>query len=208
MKVDVLNIKGEATSRKVDLDNAIFRIQPNDHAIYLDVKRIRASQHQGTHKAKERADIKGSTKKLRKQKGIGAARVGSIKNPLFRGGGRVFGPRPKSYDIKINKKVRVLARKSALSYKVSDKKLIVLENFSFEAPKTRDYVELLSNLKLEGVKNMLVIPGEEQNVILSGRNVHNAYICTPEKLNTYDILNNEILILTESSVDIISKILN
>lgn len=208
MKTEVLNIKGEKTDKKVDLDDNIFKVDPNDHAIYLDVKRIMAAKRQGTHKAKERADISGSTKKLRRQKGTGAARVGSIKNPIFRGGGRVFGPRPKDYSIKINKKVRVLARKSALSYKVSDKKIIVLEDFSFEATKTKEYSNLLKNLKLDGTKNLLVISSQEQNVFLSARNIQNAYICTPEKLNTYDILNNEMLILTESSVGVICKILN
>jgi large subunit ribosomal protein L4 len=208
MKVDVYNIKGEITDKKVDLNDNIFGIEPNNHAIYLDVKRILASRRQGTHKAKERADIKGSTKKLRRQKGIGAARVGNIKSPIFRGGGRVFGPRPRSYSIKLNKKVVRLARKSALSAKLADKKLIIVEDFNLEAPKTKEYLQILKNLNVDAKKNLLVTGADKFNVVLSARNIPNAYICTPEKLNTYVILNNDTVVFTESSVNQISEILN
>jgi large subunit ribosomal protein L4 len=207
MKVDVYNIKGEKTSKQVELPKEVFGIEPNDHAIYLDVKRIMASMRQGTHKAKERSEITGSTKKLRRQKGTGAARVGSIKNPIFRGGGRVFGPRPKSYDIKLNKKVKELARKSALSYKVAEKKLIVVEDFNFEDPKTKEYVNFLNNLKINDKKSLFITSIDNVNVYLSARNIPDAYICPPENVNTYEILNNEQLVLTESAVEVIKKIL-
>jgi large subunit ribosomal protein L4 len=208
MKLEVYNIQGEITERKVDLSEEVFGIQPNDHAIYLDVKRIMANKRQGTHKAKERAEISGSTKKLRRQKGTGAARVGSIKSPLFRGGGRVFGPQPRDYSFKLNKKVKSLARKSALSYKLLDKQIIIVEDFNFDNAKTRDYAEILKKLKVEGKKNLMVSSHENINVFLSARNIPNSYICTPEKLNTYDILDNEIIVLTEGSIKVIEEILN
>lgn len=207
MKIEVYNIKGEKTSRTIDLPKEIFGIEPNDHAIYLDVKRIMASMRQGTHKSKERAEISGSTRKLRKQKGSGAARVGSIKNPIFRGGGRVFGPRPRNYDIKLNKKVKELARKSALSYKAAEKKVIVVEDFNFEDPKTKEYIAFLNNLKIDGKKSLFITSIENVNVYLSARNVPDAYICPPENVNTYEILNNESLVMTESAVEVINNIL-
>ncbi|MEA3496105.1 MAG: 50S ribosomal protein L4 [Bacteroidota bacterium] len=208
MKVEVYNIKGEKTDKKIDLNESIFEIEPNDHVIYLDVKRIMADRRQGTHKAKERSDIVGSQRKLRRQKGIGSARVGSIKNPIFRGGGRVFGPRPRDYSFKLNKKVKLIAKKSALSYKLSDKKILIVEDFSIEAPKTKEYKNILKNLKADGRKNLMVISEENNNIILSSKNISNSYICTPEKLNTYNILNNDLLILTESAVKVITKIFN
>jgi len=207
MKLDVYTIKGEKTQKQIELPDDVFAIKPNDHAIYLDVKRIMGSLRQGTHKSKQRAEITGSTKKLRRQKGSGAARVGNIKNPLFKGGGRIFGPQPRDYSIKLNKKVRVLARKSALSYKTLENKLIVIEDFSFETPKTKEYSGILSNLKINDKKSLMVIPINNENVFLSARNIPNAYICPPEKLNTYEILNNDSLVITESSVEIISKTL-
>lgn len=207
MKIEVYNIKGEKTSKTIELSEEVFGIEPNDHAIYLDVKRIMASMRQGTHKSKERAEISGSTKKLRKQKGTGAARVGSIKNPLFRGGGRVFGPRPKDYDIKLNKKVKELARKSALSYKLAEKKVIIVEDFNFEDPKTKEYITFLNNLKIDGKKSLFLTSIENINVYLSARNVPGAYICPPENVNTYEILNNDSLVLTESAVEVINQIL-
>ncbi len=208
MKVDVYNIQGEKTGKQLELDDKIFGIKPNDHAIYLDVKRILASRRQGTHKTKERGEVKGSTRKLRRQKGIGAARVGSITNPLFRGGGRVFGPRVRDYSIKLNKKVKSLARKSALTYKLKDQQLLVIEDFQFDQPKTKNYFQILKSFKIDNKKSLLVIPGENENVYLSARNIQNAYICTPEKLNTYEILNNQMLIFTESAVEKVTKILN
>lgn len=208
MKMEVYNIKGEKTDKKIELDKSIFEIKPNDHAIYLDVKRILAARRQGSHKTKERSEITGSRKKLRRQKGIGAARVGDVKNPIFRGGGRAFGPRVRDYSFKLNKKVRKLARKSALAYKLSDKKIMVLEDFSLDQPKTREYAGILKGLKVDAKKNLLVTGASNTNVFLSARNIPNSYICTPEKLNTYDILNNEMLILTESAVEEIKKILN
>ncbi|HPD65693.1 MAG TPA: 50S ribosomal protein L4 [Bacteroidia bacterium] len=205
MKVEVYTINGEKTDRQIDLPDEIFAVKPNDHAIYLDVKRIMASFRQGTHKAKERAEVSGSTKKLRRQKGTGAARVGSIKNPLFRGGGRIFGPRPRDYAIKLNKKVRELARKSALSYKLIENKIKVVEDFDFEQPKTKEFASILKNLQAKDSKNLFVVNIEKENIYLSGRNLSNTYICPPENLNTYVILDNDLLVLTESSVEIIKK---
>ncbi|MBL6962559.1 MAG: 50S ribosomal protein L4 [Bacteroidetes bacterium] len=207
MKIDVYNIKGEKTSKKIDLPKEVFGIEPNDHAIYLDVKRIMASMRQGTHKTKERSEITGSVRKIRKQKGTGAARVGSIKNPIFRGGGRAFGPRPKDYDLKLNKKVKELARKSALSYKAAEKKVIVVEDFNFEDPKTKEYITFLDNLKINGKKSLFLTSIDNVNVYLSARNIPDAYICPPENVNTYEILNNESLVMTESAVKVINNIL-
>jgi len=207
MKVDVYSINGEKTQKQIELPDDIFAVEPNDHAIYLDVKRIMASLRQGTHKSKQRAEISGSTKKLRRQKGSGAARVGNIKNPLFKGGGRVFGPQPRDYSIKLNKKVRILARKSALSYKTKENKLIVVEDFNFDTPKTKQYSTFLNNLHVGQNKSLLIIPIDNENVFLSARNIPNAYICPPENLNTYEILNNDSVVITESSVEIISKTL-
>lgn len=208
MKLEVYNIQGEKTAKTVKLNKEIFGKEPNDHAIYLDVKRIMASRRQGTHKSKQRAEITGSTKKLRKQKGIGAARVGSIKSPVFRGGGRVFGPEPRDYSIKLNKKVMRLARRSALIHKLNDNKVIVVEDFKLDQAKTKEYSGILKNLNLDAKKNLMVTNADNINIFLAARNIPNAYICTPEKLNTYDILNNEMLVLTEGSIAEIEKILN
>lgn len=208
MQVEVLNISGKKTTKKVDLSDAIFAAQPNDHCIYLDVKQFLANQRQGTHKAKERAEIARTTKKLKRQKGTGGARAGSMKSPLFIGGGRVFGPRPHEYGFKLNKKVKVLARVSALSYKAQDNAITVLEDFNFEAPKTKNYVDLMKNLNLADKKTLLVLPETNKNVYLSSRNIQGAKVVKASDLNTYDILNAENVILAESSVKVIETILN
>ena len=205
MKVAVHNITGKETNKKVDLSKDVFGVEPNDHAIYLDVKQHLAAQRSGTHKAKERGDVKGSRRKLRKQKGSGAARVGDIKNPLFRGGGRVFGPRPRKYDFKVNKKVKHLARKSALSYMAKDQNIIVLEDFSFDAPKTKSYTELLSNFDLLDNKTVLVLADSNKNIFLSSCNLQKARVVLASELNTYDVMNANKLILMESSINVIEK---
>lgn len=205
MKVAVHNITGKATTKKVDLSKDVFGIEPNDHAIYLDVKQYLAAQRSGTHKAKERGDVKGSRRKLRKQKGSGAARVGDIKNPLFRGGGRVFGPRPRKYDFKVNKKVKRLARKSALSYMAKDKNIIVLEDFNFEAPKTKSYIDLLSNFDQLDNKTLLVLAESNKNIFLSSRNLKKAKVVLASELNTYDVMNANKLLVMESSINEIEK---
>ncbi len=207
MEIAVLKNSGEDTGRKVNLSDDIFGIEPNDHAIYLDVKQFLANQRQGTHKSKERAEIVGSTRKIKKQKGTGTARAGSIKSPVFRGGGRIFGPRPRNYSFKLNKKLKVLARKSAFAYKAKDNGLVVLEDFSFEAPKTKEYISLLNNLEL-GAKKTLVIVGEnDKNVMLSSRNLQNSKVVTADSVNTYDVLNAESVVLSESSVEKIENLL-
>lgn len=208
MNIAILNIKGEDTGRKAKLNDKVFKIEPNDHAIYLDVKQYLANQRQGTHKAKERAEIKGSTRKVKRQKGTGTARMGSLKSPILRGGGRVFGPRPRDYSFKLNKKLKVLARKSALTYKAKEKELAVIENFTFEQPKTKSYLEILKNLSLEGKKTLMVLPEADKNVVLSGRNIPKTRITLASNLNTYDILNADKLILCEGSIEIIENILN
>jgi large subunit ribosomal protein L4 len=205
MKVAVHNITGKETTKKVDLSKDIFGVEPNDHAIYLDVKQYLAAQRSGTHKTKERGDVKGSRRKLRKQKGSGAARVGDIKNPLFRGGGRVFGPSPRNYDFKVNKKVKRLARKSALSYMAKDQNIIVLEDFSFDAPKTKSYTELLFNFDLLDNKTVLVLADSNKNIFLSSRNLKKAKVVLASELNTYDVMNANKLILMESSINVIEK---
>ena len=205
MKVAVHNITGKETSKKVDLSNDVFGIEPNDHAIYLDVKQYLAAKRSGTHKAKERSDVKGSRRKLRKQKGSGAARVGDIKNPLFRGGGRVFGPRPRNYDFKVNKKVKRLARKSALSYMAKDKNIIVLEDFSFETPKTKSYSDFLTNFDLLDNKTVLVLAESNKNIFLSSRNLKKARVLLASELNTYDVMNANKLMVMESSINVIEK---
>lgn len=207
MNVAVLNNNGEETGRKVSLSKDIFSVEPNDHAIYLDVKSYLANQRQGTHKSKERADIVGSTRKIKKQKGSGTARAGSIKSPIFRGGGRVFGPKPRDYSFKLNKKVKALARKSALSYKAQDKAISILEDFSFETPKTKDFLAMLTSLSLSDKKTLLVLPESNKNIVLSGRNIQNSKIITAEQINTYDVLNADTLVLVESSVEKIEKTL-
>jgi large subunit ribosomal protein L4 len=208
MQVEVLNISGKKAGKKVDLNDAIFAAEPNDHCIYLDVKQYMANQRQGTHKSKERAEIARTTKKLKRQKGTGGARAGSMKSPLFIGGGRVFGPRPRDYSFKLNKKVKSLARISALSYKAKDNAITVLEDFSFEAPKTKNFVDLMKNLNLADKKTLLVLGDTNKNVYLSSRNLQGAKVVKASDLNTYDILNAENLILAESSVKVLETILN
>lgn len=207
MEIAVLKNSGEDTGRKVNLSDEIFGIEPNDHAIYLDVKQFLANQRQGTHKSKERAEIAGSTRKIKRQKGTGTARAGSIKSPIFRGGGRVFGPRPRNYSFKLNKKLKVLARKSALTYKAQEKGLLVLEDFSMEAPKTKEYLGLLNNLSLSDKKTLVVMAETDKNVTLSGRNLQNSKVVTADSLNTYDLLNAESVVLSESSVEKIENLL-
>lgn len=208
MNIPILNIKGEDTGRKAKLNDKIFKIEPNDHAIYLDVKQYLANQRQGTHKTKERADIVGSTKKVKRQKGTGTARMGSLKSPVLRGGGRVFGPQPRDYRFKLNKKVKSLARKSALSYKAKDKDLTVVEDFNLDQPKTKLYLEILNSLSISDKKSLMVIPKSDKNTILSGRNLPKAKIALASDINTYDLLNAEKLILCEGSLEIIENILN
>ena len=205
MKVAVHNITGKETTKKVDLSKDVFGVEPNDHAIYLDVKQYLAAQRFGTHKTKERSDVKGSRRKIRKQKGSGAARVGDIKNPLFRGGGRVFGPRPRSYDFKVNKKVKRLARKSALSYMAKDKNIIVLEDFNFDTPKTKSYSDFLSNFDLLDNKTVLVLSELNKNIFLSSRNLKKAKVVLASELNTYDVMNANKLMVMESSIKEIEK---
>ena len=200
MEVSVVNISGKATSKKVSLNDAIFGIEPNDHAIYLDVKQHLANKRQGTHKSKERNEVSGSTKKLKKQKGTGGARAGSIKSGTIVGGGRIFGPRPRDYSFKLNKKLKRLARISALTYKAKDNSLTVLEDFSFDAPKTQKYADLINNLKLSDKKTLLVLGASNKNIYLSSQNLGNTKVVTASDLNTYDILNAQNLLLLESSV--------
>ncbi len=205
MELTVYNIEGKDTGRKVNLNDEIFGIEPNDHAIYLDVKRHMAAKRQGTHKAKERAEIKGSTRKIKKQKGTGSARAGSIKNPLFRGGGRVFGPRPRDYSFKLNKKVKKLARKSALTYKLKANELFIVEDFTFDTPKTKQYLAFEKNLKINDKKSVLVLAEPNKNLYLSSRNLQGSKTITVSELTTYDILNTKALVLSESSVDVLEK---
>jgi large subunit ribosomal protein L4 len=208
MQVEVLNISGKKTTKKVDLADSVFGVEPNDHCIYLDVKQYLANQRQGTHKSKERAEIARTTKKLKRQKGTGGARAGSMKSPLFIGGGRVFGPRPRDYSFKLNKKVKSLARTSALTYKAKDNAITVLEDFTFEAPKTKNYADLLKNLNLSDKKTLLVLGDTNKNVYLSSRNLQGTKVVKASDLNTYDILNAENVILAESSVKVIETIFN
>jgi large subunit ribosomal protein L4 len=207
MKVTVYQSSGKKTKKKVELIDEIFAIEPNDHAIYLDVKQYLANQRQGTHKSKERADISGSTRKIKRQKGTGTARAGSIKSPLFRGGGRAFGPRPRDYSFKLNKKLKMLARKSALSYKSKEEGIMVLEDFNFEAPKTKEYLKMLTSLELENKKTLLVLPETNRNVLLSSRNLPKAKVTTVDSLNTYDLLHADSLLISESSVEKIENLL-
>ena len=207
MNLPVLTKSGEETGRKMSLSKDVFGVEPNDHAIYLDIKRIMANRRQGTHKTKERADISGSTRKIKKQKGTGTARAGSIKSPIFRGGGRVFGPRPRDYSIKLNKKLTKLARKSALTYKAKDKNIAVIEEFSIDAPKTKDYLKILAALSLNDKKTLLIIPKPDRNIVLSSRNLKNAKVITVDKLNTYDVLNADSLMFVENSIERVSEIL-
>ncbi|MBN7810356.1 50S ribosomal protein L4 [Algoriphagus sp. H41] len=207
MELAVINQKGQDTGRKVTLSDEIFAIEPNDNAIYLDVKQYLANQRQGTHKSKERNEVAGSTKKIKKQKGTGGARAGSLKAPNFRGGGRVFGPKPRDYSFKLNKKVKQLARKSALSYKVIENSLVVLEDLAFDAPKTKNYIALLNGLSLSDKKTLLVLPEDNKNVFLSSRNLPKAKVVTVNDVNTYQLLNADHLVLCEGSVSKLETIL-
>ena len=207
MEVSVLNINGQETGRKVTLNESIFGIEPNDHVLYLDVKQYLANQRQGTAKAKERSEVSGSTRKLGRQKGGGGARRGDINSPVLVGGGRVFGPKPRDYRFKLNKKVKSLARKSALSYKVQENAIIVVEDFTFEAPKTKDFVNITKNLKVEGKKTLLVLPEVNKNVYLSARNLQRAEVMLASTLNAYKVLNADVLVITENSLKTIDQIL-
>ncbi len=208
MELSVLNIEGKETGRKVSLNDQIFGIEPSDHAIYLDVKQYLANQRQGTHKSKERAEVAGSTKKIKRQKGTGTARAGSIKSPVFRGGGTVFGPRPHSYGFKLNKKVKQLARKSALTYKANEKSILVLEDFNLEAPKTKELVTIKANLQIADKKSLFVLPVENNNIYLSSRNLKDVSVVTASELNTYQILNAKTVVIVEGSVKKIEEAFN
>lgn len=208
MELNVVNIKGVSTGRKVELPDSIFSIEPNDHAIYLDVKQFLANQRQGTSKAKNRNEVSGSTRKLKKQKGSGGARAGSIKSPLFRGGGRIFGPEPRDYEFKLNKKLKVLARISALAYKAKNNEIVVVEDFSFDAPKTKEFVAIQNNLKVNGKRSLLVIKEENKNVYLASRNVPKSEVLIYNELNTYSIMKAGSLVLCESSVAELCNLLN
>lgn len=208
MELNVVNIQGKETGKKVVLNDLIYGIEPNDHAIYLDVKQYLANQRQGTHKSKERAEVAGSTRKIKKQKGTGTARAGSIKSPTFRGGGRVFGPRPKDYGFKLNKKVKQLARKSALTYKAKDNGIIVLEAFDFAAPKTQEFVTIQNNLKINDKKSLFVIPELNKNIYLSSRNLQDVKVVVASELTTYDILNSSSVIIIEGSLEKIEGVFN
>jgi large subunit ribosomal protein L4 len=207
MELEVLRITGESTGRKVQLNENIFGIEPNDHCIYLDVNLIRANQRQGTHKAKTRSEIAGSTRKLIRQKGTGGARRGDINSPVLRGGGRVFGPQPRDYGFKLNKKVRLLARRSALTYKMRDAEIAILEDFTFDSIKTKKMVEVLNNLKVNGGKNLFVFPTVDTNVVMSARNIQRTQVTLARNLNTYDILNAKKIFILESSLPQIEEIL-
>lgn len=208
MELSVLNKSGKDTGRKVSLNDSVFGIEPNDHAIYLDVKEILANKRQGTHKSKEKHEITGSTRKIKKQKGTGTARAGSIKSPLFKGGARVFGPKPRDYGFKVNKKVSVLARKSALTYKAKGSSISVLEDVSFDAPKTKDFISLLNGLSLSDSKTLLVVADQNDNVYLSSRNLPKVNVVVADQISTYDVLNAKSLVLSEGAVAKIEKVLN
>lgn len=205
MELEVYNISGNKTAKKVKLDKKVFGIEPNDHAIYLDVKQHMANQRQGTHKAKERNEITGSRRKIKRQKGTGTARFGDIKNPLFKGGGRVFGPKPRDYSFKLNKKLKRLARISALSYKAKEKNITILEDFTFDTPRTKSFIELLNNFELQDKKVLLVINTIDRNVYLSSRNLQKTKIISANLISTYDILNANNILIAESSIETIQK---
>lgn len=206
MELAVYNIKGEDTGKKVTLNDEVFAIaEPNEHAVYLDVKQYLANQRQGTHKAKERSEVSGSTKKLGRQKGGGGARHGDINSPVMIGGGRVFGPRPRNYSFKLNKKVKALARRSALTFKAQGGQIVVVEDFNFEAPKTKEFVNFAKNIKVYGEKTVLVLPSQNKNVYLSARNIEKTFVITAAELNTYRILDNKTLVVTESSVAVLNN---
>uniref|UniRef100_UPI0040299DB9 50S ribosomal protein L4 n=1 Tax=Prevotella sp. TaxID=59823 RepID=UPI0040299DB9 len=208
MDINVLDIKGQETGRKVTLSESVFGIEPNDHVIYLDVKQYMADQRQGTHKSKERSEVSGSTRKLGRQKGGGGARRGDINSPVLVGGGRVFGPKPRDYRFKLNKKVKNLARRSALSYKAQEQAILVVEDFNFEAPKTKDFVNIAKNLKVDGKKFLLLLPEANKNVFLSARNLQKAHVMVAKDVNTYKILDADVLIVTENSLKAVEGILN
>ena len=208
MELNVLNIKGQETGRKVTLNDAIFGIEPNDHVIYLDVKQYLANQRQGTAKAKERSEHAGSTRKLGRQKGGGGARHGDINSPLLKGGGRVFGPTPRDYGFKLNKKVKALARKSALSYKAQENAIIVVEDFEFKAPKTKEFIAMTQNLKVDGKKLLVVLPESNKNVYLSSRNLQKSECIIAANVNTYKVLNADVMVVTEKSLEVINGVLN
>ncbi|MCQ2093868.1 MAG: 50S ribosomal protein L4 [Bacteroidaceae bacterium] len=205
MEVSVLNIKGQETGKKVELNDAIFGIEPNDHVIYLAVKQYLAAQRQGTHKSKERSEIAGSTRKLIRQKGGGGARRGDIKSPVLRGGGRVFGPRPRDYWFKLNKKVKDLARKSALSYKAQQNAIMVIEDVNFDTPKTKQFIEMQKNLNVEGKKLLLVLPSNNKNVYLSARNIQRVEVASVSALNTYKVMNANVLVVTEDALKLVNE---
>jgi large subunit ribosomal protein L4 len=204
MKVDIINIDGTSTGKSIELEDAIFAIEPNDHALYLATKLYLANQRQGTHKTKERGEVAGSTKKLHRQKGTGGSRKGSIKNPVY-GNGRTFGPKPRNYSFKLNKKVKTLATKSAIAYKTKDNAIIVVQDFNFDEPKTKNFVSALSNLNLSNDKSIFVVPSEITNVVMSSRNIPNTMTVRATDLNTYDIMNCDKLVLTESSVSLLTE---
>lgn len=207
MELAVYNIKGEDTGKKVTLNDAVFAVaEPSEHLVYLDVKQHLANMRQGTHKSKERSEVSGSTKKLGRQKGGGGARHGDINSPLLVGGGRVFGPRPRNYSFKLNKKMKALARRSALTFKAQQNQIMVVENFTFDAPKTKDFVNITKNLKIEGQKMLLVLPSQDKNVFLSTRNLQNANVVTAADINTYRILDNKMMVVTEGSVDVLNNL--
>jgi large subunit ribosomal protein L4 len=208
MDVSVVKYSGENTGRKVALSTDVFGVEPNDHAIYLDVKSFLANQRQGTHKAKQRNEISGSSKKLKKQKGTGGARAGNIKNPQFKGGGRVFGPQPRDYSFKLNKKVKDLARKSALTYKAKDNAIAIVEDFNFAEAKTKQYLKMLSALSLADKKTLVVLPEVAKNVVLAGRNIQKTKVTTADQINTYDVMNAENVIFVESSINKVVTLLN
>jgi large subunit ribosomal protein L4 len=207
MELEVYNIKGEKTARKVTLNDEIFNVTPNDHALYLDAKQYMANQRQGTHSSLEKSTISGSTRKLKRQKGTGTARSGSIKSPLLRGGARVFGPQPRDYSFKLNKKLKKVARKSALTYKVQENNLIVIEDFSFDTPKTKNVIEIINNFKLQGKKVLFVVPQSNENLYLSARNIQESKVSLAESLNTYEILGANILFVFESSLTNLEQVL-
>jgi large subunit ribosomal protein L4 len=205
MELEIIKISGESTGKKVKLAEEIFGIEPNDHAIYLDVKQIMANKRQGTHKSKERGEVAGSTRKIKRQKGTGTARFGDIKNPLFRGGGRIFGPRPRTYGGKLNRKVKDLARKSALTYKVQNKQMIVVEDFTLDTPKTSEFAAIRKNLKIDDKKSLFVINERNKNIYLSSRNLQKTKVITISELNTYEIMNASTVLFVESSLDVLQK---
>lgn len=207
MELTVFNTQGKETGKKVILEDAVFGVEPNNHAIYLDVKQYLANQRQGTHKSKQRNEIAGSTKKLKRQKGTGGARAGSIKSPVFVGGGRIFGPQPRDYSFKLNKKLKQLARRSALSYKVKDNAIVVLEDFSIEQPKTKTFVTMIQDLKVADKKILVVLPATDHNVNLSARNLQNVKVIPAQNLNTYDVMNASSVVMCEGAVNLINQML-